>query len=34
MFGVPNLCGWFYRLRIGAASIVIIDALVDAGPTL
>ena len=33
-FGVPNLHGGFYRLCIGAATIVIIDALVGVGPTL
>ena len=31
---VPNLCGWSYRLCIGAATTGIIDALVGAGPTL
>ena len=33
-FGVPNLCGWSYRLCTGAATTVIIDALVGVGPTL
>ena len=33
-FGAPNLHGWSYRLRTGAATIVIIHALVGTGPTL
>ena len=33
-FGVPNLCGWSYRLCIGAITTVLIYALVGAGPTL
>ena len=33
-FGVPNLRGWSYRLCTRAATTVIIDALVGAGPTL
>ena len=33
-FGAPNLRGWSYRLCTGAATIVIIQALVGAGPTL
>ena len=33
-FGMPNLRGWSYRLCTGAATTMIIDALVGAGPTL
>ena len=33
-FGAPNLRRWSYRLCTGAATTVIIDALVGAGPTL
>ena len=33
-FGAPNLRGWSYRLCTGAATTVIIQALVGAGPTL
>ena len=33
-FGMPNLHGWSYRLCIGAATTVIMQALVGAGPTL
>ena len=34
VFSMPNLRGWSYRLCIGAATTVIIQALVGAGPTL
>ena len=34
VFGMPNLLGWSYRLSTGAATTVIINALVGAGPTL
>ena len=33
-FGARNLCEWSYRLCVGAATTVRIDALVGAGPTL
>ena len=33
-FGTLNLRGWSYRLSIGAATTVIIQALVGVGPTL
>ena len=33
-FGTMNLRGWTYRLCIGAATTVILIALVGAGPTL
>ena len=33
-FGMPNLSGSSYRLRSGAATFVINDALVGTGPTL
>ena len=34
VFGTLNLRGWSYRLCAGAATTVIIDALVGVGPTL
>ena len=34
VFGAPNLRGWSYRLCTGAATTVIINALVGAGLTL
>ena len=34
VFGVPNLRGWSYRLCVGAATTMIIVALVDARPAL
>ena len=33
-FGAPNLCGWSYKLCVGAATTVIIVASVGVGPTL
>ena len=34
VFSALNLCGWSYRLCTGAATTVIIQALVGVGPTL
>ena len=32
VFGIPNLCGWSYRLCTGTATTMIIVALVGAEP--
>ena len=33
-FGMPNPCGWSYRLCTGAATTMLKSALVGAGPSL